>query len=44
MRRDITIIGHQETQVAFKNCATFTKIDEITKDDAENLRFCHANK
>ena len=37
----ITIIGHQETQVAFKNCAPFTKcitkIDETTIDDAENL-------
>ena len=22
---DITIIGHQETQVALKNCALFTK-------------------
>ena len=38
---DITIIGHQEAQVAFKNCAPFTKcttkIDETTIDDAEIL-------
>ena len=37
---DITIIGHQVTQVAFKSCAPFnkciTKIDETTTDDAEN--------
>ena len=37
----ITIIGHQATQVAFKNCAPFTKcitkIDETTIDHAENL-------
>ena len=41
VRCDITIIGHQVTQVAFKNCATFTtcitKIDETIIDDAENL-------
>ena len=41
VRGDITIIGHQVTQVAFKNCAPFTKcitkIDEKTTDDAENL-------
>ena len=40
VRGDITIIGHQATQVAFKNCASFTKcitkIDE-TKIDAEDL-------
>ena len=38
---DINIIWHQEIQVAFKNCAPFTKcftkIDETTIDDAENL-------
>ena len=38
---DITIIAHQATQVAFKNCAPFTKritqIDGTTIDDAENL-------
>ena len=41
VRGDITIIGHRETQVSFKNCAPFTKciakIDETTTDDAENL-------
>ena len=41
VRGDITIIGHQITQVAFKNCALFakciTKIDGTTTDDAENL-------
>ena len=40
-RDDITIIGHQATQVAFKNCAPFTKcitkIDGTTIDDAEDL-------
>ena len=34
------IIGHQVTQVAFKNCAPFTKcitkVDETTIDDAED--------
>ena len=38
---DITFIGHQEAQVAFKNCVPFTKcttkIDETTIDDAEIL-------
>ena len=38
---DITIIGHQLTQIAFKNCALFTKyiakIDGTIIDDAENL-------
>ena len=38
---NITIIGHQVTQVAFKNCAPFTKcitkIDGTTIDDAEDL-------
>ena len=37
----ITVKGHQATQVAFKNCAPFTKfitqIDETTIDDAEDL-------
>ena len=41
VRGDITNIGHGVTQVAFKNCIPFTKcitkIDETTKDDAENL-------
>ena len=36
-----TIIGHQVTQVAFKNCAPFTKciakIDGTRIDDAEDL-------
>ena len=41
---NITIAGHNlATQVAFKNCAPFTKcitkIDETTIDDAENLDF-----
>ena len=38
VRSDIAIIRHQATQVAFKNCAPFTKfitkIDETTIDDA----------
>ena len=38
---NITIRGHQTTQVAFKNCAPstkcITKIDGTTIDDAENL-------
>ena len=38
---DITVRAAPETQVAFKNSAPFTKcitkIDEATKDDAENL-------
>ena len=38
---DITIIGHQAPQVAFKICAPFnkyiTKIDGTTIDDGENL-------
>ena len=41
VRGDITITGHKETQVAFKNWAPFTKcitkIDETTIDDAEDL-------
>ena len=43
VRRNITIIGHDVTQVAFKNCAAFskciTKIDGTTKDDSEDLDF-----
>ena len=39
VRCSITIIGHRVTQVAFKNCAPFTKgitkTDETTVDDAE---------
>ena len=38
---DITIIGHQVTQVAFKNCAPFikciTKFAGATIDNAEDL-------
>ena len=38
---NITITGHQVTQVAFKNCATFTKritkIDGTRIDDSEDL-------
>ena len=41
VRGDITIIGHQATQAAFKNCAPptkfITKIDGTTTDDAEDL-------
>ena len=41
VRGNITIIGHQATQVAFKNCVPFTtcvtKIDRTTIDDAEDL-------
>ena len=41
VRGNITIIGHQATQVAFKNCAPFatcvTKVDRTTIDDAEDL-------
>ena len=41
VRGDITIIGHNVTQVAFKNCAPFmmciTKIYGTTIDDAEDL-------
>ena len=41
VKGDITIIGHQETQAAFKNCASFikciAKIDKATIDDAEDL-------
>ena len=41
VRGNITIIGHQVTQIAFKNCAPFTKCitktDGTTTDDAEDL-------
>ena len=41
VRGNITIKGHQSTQVAFKNCAPFTKcitkIDGTRIDDAQNL-------
>ena len=41
VRGGISVIGQQATQVAFKNCAPFTKcikkVDEATIDDAENL-------
>ena len=40
MRGDITVRAASETQVAFKNCAPFTKcitkIDDTTIDDAED--------
>ena len=35
VRGNITIIGHQVTQVAFKNCASFTKC--ITKTDGTTI-------
>ena len=41
MRGNISTIGHEVTQVAFKNCTPFTKritkIDETTTDDVEDL-------
>ena len=41
VRSNITIIGHAVTQVAFKNCALFTKcmlkIDGTTVNDGEDL-------
>ena len=40
VRGDVTIIGHQVTQVAFKNCAPFTKyitLDGTAMDDADYL-------
>ena len=41
VRGNITIIGHQVTQIAFKDCAPFNKsiakIDGTTIDDAEDL-------
>ena len=43
VRGNITIIGHQVTKQAFKNCAPFTKcftkIARTTIDDAEDLDF-----
>ena len=41
LRGNIAIIGHQLTQVAFKNCAQFTKY--ITMIDGTSFRFSHAN-
>ena len=45
VRSDITIIRHNVTQAAFKNCAPFikciTKIDGTTID-AQDLGFCYA--
>ena len=44
---DTATIGHQLTQVAFKNFAPFTKcvtnIDGAAIDDAWRFRFSHAN-
>ena len=41
VRDDITIIGHNVTEAAFKNCASFIKcikkIDVTAIDDAEDL-------
>ena len=41
VRGDINIIGQQVTQLAFENCASFTKcitkIDRITTHNAEDL-------
>ena len=41
MKGDIAIIGHEVTQVTFKNCAPFikciTKIDGTAIDNAEDL-------
>ena len=41
LRSNITVIGHELIEVAFKTCAPFskrtTKIDGTTTDDAENL-------
>ena len=41
VRGDITVVGAPATQLAFKNCAPFTKcitkIDETTIDDVHNL-------
>ena len=38
VKGNITIVGHQLTQVAFKNCAPFTKC--ITKTWWNNNRWC----
>ena len=48
VRGDITVVAAPATQLAFKNCAPFTKcitkVDETTIDDAEwRFRFSHAN-
>ena len=44
----ISIIGHQATQVAFKNCAPFTKcitkIDGTTTDDTDDLDLVYNNQ
>ena len=41
VRSNVTIIGYQATQVAFKNCAPFTecitKFDGATRDDPGDL-------
>ena len=41
VRGDITVVAAPATQLAFKNCAPFTKcitkVDETTIDDAEDL-------
>ena len=41
VRGNLTVIGHNVTQVAFNNCAPFTKcitkIDKTTVDDDEEL-------
>ena len=41
VKGDITINKHDVTEVAFQNCASFTKyitkIDGTTEDDAEDL-------
>ena len=37
VRGDITVTAADATQVTFKNCASFTKIDGTTIDDAEDL-------
>ena len=39
LRSDITILGHNVSQAAFKTCAPFiiTKIDETTANNAEDL-------
>ena len=41
VKDNIAIIGHQVTEVAFKNCPPFTKcttkVDGTTTDDADDL-------
>ena len=42
---DVTIIGHNVTQVAFKNCASFTKCISNWWDNNRwfwRYRFCYA--